>query len=201
MKKIMFNDGLTTAVLEGRKTMTRRIAYTGEVVMPNSGYLTESKERGTCVLCDGNGIIAKSRYKVGEVVAIAQAYKDCVNEILINQGYKTDIAVMAYQRLAGWDNKMFVKAEVMPHQIRITNIHIERLQDISDDDCLKEGIENSYQLSHSKISDPLYFGFENGDEDYFTPRDAFHFLIDKVSGKGTWERNPWVFVYEFELIK
>jgi hypothetical protein len=32
------------------------------------------------------------------------------------------------------------------------------------------------------------------------PKEAFSFLIDKVSGNGTWESNPWVFVYTFELI-
>ena len=31
--------------------------------------------------------------------------------------------------------------------------------------------------------------------------DAYEILIDKVSGKGTWERNPYVFVYDFELVK
>ena len=34
-----------------------------------------------------------------------------------------------------------------------------------------------------------------------TPREAFATLIDKVSGRGTWKRNPWVVVYEFELVK
>ena len=36
---------------------------------------------------------------------------------------------------------------------------------------------------------------------FFTPRAAFASLIDKVSGKGTWEENPYVFVYSFQLIK
>lgn len=34
-----------------------------------------------------------------------------------------------------------------------------------------------------------------------TPREAFAALIDKVSGKGTWESNPYVWAYEFELMK
>lgn len=38
----------------------------------------------------------------------------------------------------GWDNKMFVRAEHMPHRIRITDIRVERLQDISDEDCLRK---------------------------------------------------------------
>ena len=194
MKKIMFNDkyGLTSSVLEGRKTMTRRIAYTGEVVMPNSGYLTESKERGTCVLCDGNRIIAKSNYKVGEVVAVAQNYED-----VGNVKYFPGEGKWHCEKEAGWKNKMFVKACLMPHQIRITNIRVERLQDISDEDCFREGVDVAFQNGHA-VS---YYRFENSRTLYFTPREAFAALIDKVSGKGTWASKPWVFVYEFELVK
>lgn len=202
MRKILFSDkyglGLTIAVLEGRKTMTRRIipgiiqgsvvitdVYNGSIT--HFAYNEEAASRG-----DGSAVWTKlvPKYKVGEVVAVAQAYEDCVNEILINQGYKTDIAVMAYQRLAGWDNKMFVRADLMPHQIRITNIHIERLQDISEEDILREGIEKDGDI----------YSF-NDYEGYKTPQLAFKALINRISGKGTWESNPYCFCYEFELIK
>lgn len=91
---------------------------------------------------------------------------------------------------------MFVKANLMPHQIRITNIHVERLQDISDEDCIREGIVKALGLYGCE-------GLcERGDQLYFnTPRTAFAALIDRISGKGTWEKNPWVFVYEFELLE
>ena len=94
---------------------------------------------------------------------------------------------------------MFVRANLMPHQIRITNVRIERLQDISDEDCLKEGLEwdgvaCQYYVNYKK---------ETGHKTFLgkTPREAFANLIDKVSGKGTWERNLYVWVYDFELIK
>lgn len=100
---------------------------------------------------------------------------------------------------AGWTNKMFVKADLMPHHIKITGIKVERLQDISDEDCLKEGIIHAYTNN-------------DGIKIYYTPhtkrgylstdvaQQAFAFLIDKVSGKGTWESNPFVFAYEFVLV-
>lgn len=165
MKKIMFNDkyGLTEAVLEGRKTMTRRMVPDGT---PLGNWEDTEKH---------------SRYKPGEVVAVAERYK-----------------ILPLAAKAGYRNKMFVRADLMPYQIRITNVRVERLQDISDEDCLLEGIERVYY----------------GDEEWFkaydtkdgckcapTPKEAFAALIDKVSGKGTWKSNPWVFVYEFELVK
>ena len=103
---------------------------------------------------------------------------------------------------AGWSNKMFVKAELMPHQIRITNVRIERLQDISYEDCLAEGIVKKWYAPACRN----YFYIPNVEvkstKDVFdTPREAYASLIDKVGKKGDWESNPYVFVYDFELIK
>ena len=94
---------------------------------------------------------------------------------------------------AGWRNKMFVRADLMPHHIRITNVRVEQLQDISDEDCIKEGIF----VGTSGIT---YHVMNLGGGCANTPRDAYAALIDRISGKGTWESNPYVFVYDFELV-
>lgn len=87
----------------------------------------------------------------------------------------------------------------MPRHISITNIKIERLQDISDEDCLKEGI---YEDSGDDEFPPsIFYEFEgNKDNGFDTPREAFAALIDKISGRGTWNNNLYTFAYEFELI-
>ena len=176
MKKICFNDkfGLTQAVLDGCKTITRRIV--------------------PFTYCEDK--IHLSRYKVGEVVAIAQSYETVYHE----QGLETlDMLVSGWKYSKGWRNKLFVCADFMSHHIRITDIKVKRLQDISDEDCLKEGI---YEDSGDDEFPPsIFYEFDgNKDDGFDTPREAFAALIDKVSGKGTWESNPYVFVYVFELI-
>lgn len=185
MKKIMFNDkfGLTKAVLEGRKTQTRRIVLEryANMLQDSENMLISSnktKEQINSALSELGIII--SPYKVGEIVAIAQRYKDCE---LTNESMKSCPA---------WVNKMFVKAELMPHQIQFTGIKIERLQDISDEDCLKEGV---CQVSEGryKIDGLNYIGYN--------PIAVYSLLIEKISGKGTWYKNPFVFVYDFKLIK
>lgn len=99
----------------------------------------------------------------------------------------------------GWTNKMFVRADLMRHHIRITNVRMERLQDISDEDCIKEGIEWDHKAQRfyvrydSKTHSRMWFAE--------TPRETYSALIDSISGKGTWETNPYVFVYDFELVK
>lgn len=191
----MFNDfyGLTDAVLQGRKTMTRRFVGNRMTEDDIKAYF-----KGFTELAN-----KAAYYKVGEVVAVAQSYKDLgytkewvEQHISPNPHAKpTDPFEKKYP---GWNNKMFVPAELnKAHQIRITNIKIERLQDISEDDCLKEGIlENQF-------GDYWFYGFtpSEGGRLFKTPRTAFAALIDKVSGKGTWKSNPWVFAYTFELVK
>lgn len=231
-KKIMFNDefGLTQAVLDGRKTMTRRVFY-----IPDKLALKYYFETDNLVICETqhNGdviewqdsnenvrITFEPKYKIGEVIAIAQSYKNVDNYYYAALRRKTSIHGQIIDELdlvdihdiikwkslrddlmntPGWTNKMFVKADLMPHHIKITGIKVERLQDISDEDCLKEGIIHAYTDN-------------NGIKRYHTPhtkrgylstdvaQQAFEFLIDKVSGKGTWESNPFVFCYEFKLI-
>ena len=133
MKKIMFNDKfiLTQAVLRGEKTQTRRIVKDGTP------------------LGDFEEAMKHAPYKVGEVVAVAQSYKAIYDELEEKDGNCVanewwcdawDIAGGNIDISAGYTNKMFVKAELMPHKVRITNVCIERLQDISDEDCLCEGI-------------------------------------------------------------
>ena len=209
MKKIMFNDkyGLTQAVLDGQKTMTRRVFY-----IPDKLALKYYVKTDNLVICDTqhNGSIIEWRdnndnvrmtfrpkYEVGEVIAIALSYKDSGYAPDLLDRHPKDLSIRGLMKdSAGWNNKMFVKSYACKHHIKITNIKVERLQDISDDDCLKEGI---FEWNAGQKDIPFY-SFSYADiPDYFSPRDAFKELIDKVSGKGTWESNPFVFAYEFVL--
>ena len=193
MKKIMFNDkfGLTRAVLEGRKTQTRRIVLEryANMLQDRENMLISSnktKEQINSALSELGIII--SPYKVGEIVAIAQSYKDCGAEAYY------------WKQTPGWTNKMFVKANLMPHRIEIERLRVERLQDISDEDCLKEGI---YEDGGNDPFIPHYFyNYHNSNSNGFkTPQLAYADLINKIACNSTWDSNPWVFVYDFKLIK
>lgn len=199
MKKIMFNDKycLMLAVLNGTKTMTRRVL------------------KDDVPLGNWEETIKHLPYKVGEVVAIAQSYKDIYDEKCIKFGkaeaniWWYDVigtAIVPQSKKAGYVNKMFVKAGLMAHHIKITDVKVERLQDISKEDCLKEGIIFIEPLF---IGDDAYFFavkrkvgqmYDNILKFFSSPQRAYADLIDKISGKGTWESNPWVVTYEFKLI-
>ncbi len=134
MKKIMFNDRyeLTEAVLSGRKTQTRRICK--EQYWSFSDIINANENQSF--------IFEQPKYKIGEVVAVAQPY---VKVASATTTWLTDKWEPKPEYEAGWTNKLFVRADLMPHQIRITNVRVERLQDISDEDCLAEGVMDESQ--------------------------------------------------------
>ena len=204
MKKIMFNDKyrLTQAVLGGRKTQTRRVMnpqpedcstvhrwYKSAYWKDKPMSLVVNEDGSVyCEFCGygaklEGGSIFRLPYKVGEIVAVAQSY---------NSFYNDECNPNLFPNGAGWTNKMYVKPELMPHYVIITAVSVERLRDISDVDCMAEGINYYEQEGFSWCSTGKLFD---------TPREAYAALIDKVSGKGTWDSNPYVFVYDFELVK
>lgn len=186
MKKIMFSDAfcLTLAVLNGSKTMTRRVLRDN---VPLGNWEETAKHLP---------------YKVGEVVAIAQSYKEVYPNAdfeMVGDGFMTESA--------GWTNKMFVRANLMKRHIRITDVKVERLRDISEEDCLKEGI--IFIESASIMGEDAYFFavkrkvgqmYDNILKFFSSPQRAYADLIDEISGRGTWKRNPWVVVYTFERV-
>lgn len=202
-KKIMFKDryGLTDAVLRGEKTMTRRVIPLTDT---DKEYIETAFDFDfrEAVIID-----VYSRFRVGEEVAIAQSY-----ETLANSRYCSELGMMDTPTTFkkefcgnGWGNKMFVKAEYMPNRIRITNIKVERLQDISEEDCLKEGIQEYFPYIDRNPNDRVrtFQYFRDGKIRHrMSPApECFALLIDDICGKGTWNRNPWVFAYEFELVR
>lgn len=185
----MFNDKyfLTQAVLERKKTMTRRMVP--DKIITNA-IMYEAKHPNT-KKTTRQIILGYATYKAGEIVAIAQSYE----QILEENNMIEFIPFYKYFQHKGFSNKMFVCAKNMPHHIKITKIHLEYLQDISDEDCLREGI---FKFQMCYVFQERLKKIKNFVLD--TPREAFRILFDKISGNGIWDRNPLVYVYEFELI-
>lgn len=205
MQKIMFNDKcfLTDLTLEGIKTQTRRIIKVENIIARHWNPIFKPKDsyykdyRGYCQLINSDtDKVIRPRYKVGEIVAVAQSYYKAGIDpgMILGDGSNGFIF-----NEKGWENKMYVRPDLMPHRIKITGFCAERLQDISDDDCLAEGIQFDGKAQS------FYCGFNTstGSKIWLgrNLRESFSVLIDLTSGKGTWQSNPFVFVYEYKLIK
>jgi len=207
----MFNTplGLEQAAIDGRKTMTRRFLNVPKrfhgVDAPQLEFHKNAKGLYfDCVLIDDNGHELGQLplpYEVGEIVAIAQSY-----HTLNKSGYVApEWCEHTCESSAGYRNKMFVRADFMPNRIQMTDLWFEHLQDISDEDCLREGIyAHTVQLDetpgvkpYTSYSYNMLLGSNIKRWWFDTPRKAFAALIDKLNGKGTWDSNPWVVVYPY----
>lgn len=209
MKKILFNDKfcLTQAVLNGTKTMTRR-AVTRSLLDEYDAWYEDFiyKPIGEeDYLSTDEYVLKRTTHKVGDIVAIAQPYKDIIERLpMYSDAILDEVGMPRKKYKAGWTNKMFVRADLLPHHIRITDVKVEYLQNISDDEVLREGIypqrffnkvEYVFATKGKLNNTPVYWL-----KTFPTPREAFAALIVKISGKGTWESNPWVVAYSFELV-
>lgn len=220
----MFSDkyGITLSVLNKVKTQTRRIVP--KSVLQKADEYRVEYYNGTL---DSISLIEAVRqlyfvdkrlslpYEVGETVAIAQKYRDLISkgnggkETL--EHYKIGDKFLTKDDIGdGFYNKMFVSAHLMQNHIAIKGCRVEYLQDISEEDCMKEGIyfhkipDTNHKYDRyspwSPSVKPYKFSIDN--EKYFcSARFAYAHLIDKISGGGTWDSNPIVMVYDFELIE
>lgn len=214
MQKIMFSEkfGLQQAVLNGSKPMTRRIEPTLSQLpedIAEDEYLIQTIGEDSIIVercykgAKLSSWVIRPRFYLFEKVAIAQRYRDV---IAYHASVYTPHSHDWMREEKGWDNKMYVKADLMPHQIEITDYRVERLRNISEEDCLKEGIIKRDDLIDSQMNNIVRYTFEGSFENhiyktYKSPREAFAALIGKISGKKCWERNPWVLVYSFRLVK
>jgi hypothetical protein len=211
MKGICFKEHLFNAVINGTKTQTRRICsiqplnrdnWIPSVMMCTTDREQKKNEGKThFVVKENEYLIGKyddryfnPRYQVGETVYLKEPYylftdaPYCYNEPVYKYGNK--------QESSEWQNKLFMPAKYARYFIKITDVRCERLQDISEEDCFKEGIKPIPQ----KYNGSFIYNYGGSDCEN-TPKRAYAALIDKISGKGTWESNPFVWVYDFNLKK
>ena len=194
MSIIRFTLALTQLVIEGKKDMTRRLT-------------TDRRQ-----------------YEVGEKVALAEAYGFIWRDL--NAIPDKQIAYMRRLRsvlnvehpsiIPAWENKLFVRPELMRYQIEITGKRTEHLQDISDEDILREGVIHgmcsSRNIETGETGDYTWLDIKrkklpNGHYHvnikhnvHSNIRECFIEMINHICGKGTWEQNPEVYVYTFKLI-
>jgi len=192
----MFNDKfrLTELVFTGDKTMTRREA---RLMIDEKRHLDETADFDSVAKILIN---IRSPYHVGEDVAIAmsyeQAYATIQREICKINPNVASTAALDYkvwaEKLPGWTNKMFVMAKFMPFVANINEVRLERLQWISPGDCIMEGVRMHTQNKET------FYTVANGSV-FDTPRAAFQYLINSISGGDAWNTNNWQFVYHFSV--
>lgn len=194
-RPILFSTSMVQAILEGRKTMTRRIVKPQplEDEFQDGLYCPAMTDRNG-ELYPGNEVygistadwgIKCSHGKPGDKLWVRETYMPCALTEVPIYLYKADgdlnNALIALMEDQSWKPSIFMPRRASRITLRIINIHVERLQDISGKDAENEGV----------YIHPVYP----------SPRMEFANLWESINGKGSWDINPYVWVIEFEKIK
>ena len=215
-RPILFSGAMVRAILEGRKTMTRRVikpqpqdvGYGGECcVRPyctgTPWPLAYYARWGAC--WNSSSPLYCPYAPVGRKLWVRETWKVSSNldEFAPNElpnYYKTRENV---RYLADPDTDLSGKKRVSIHMPRwasritleVTAVRVERLQDITDEDAKAEGVELAAAFA-SFVFDTQ--GQRAARKSAY--RSAFADLWEEINGSGSWEANPWVWVVEFRRV-
>jgi len=211
MKGIIFSEPMFHATIEGRKTQTRRIIKPQPISMPISCDYAPISTHPSCDILmgsfhypgeDGYEFI-RPRYKSGEKLYLKEPY---CNEVpgyfgVAYKYYPSNVNRLPEEDTGftvPWKNKLFMPAKYARYFIEITAVKCDRVQNISNDDCCFESI---YFLFSDGKKSSQQNGFVNGLDGVFygTSKQAYAALFDSINGKGAWESNPYVWIYDYIL--
>jgi len=100
-----------------------------------------------------------------------------------------------------WKPSIHMPKDVCRIHLKITDIRIEKLHEISESDAIKEGIEKIFDVDnppHAWIGWKDYSGVDEIPFNNISPEASFHSLWESINGKDSWKKNPWVWVIHFE---
>lgn len=189
MKPILFNTEMVKAILDGRKTCTRRLVKFLSGKNPQwTGYIKDG-----LMLYNGKNepCIRKAPYQPGDILYVRETW--CLRFDGEKYFYKADKNTSREEKClldydyVRWHPSIHMPKEAARIWLKVTDVRVERLQDIDGKGCVKEGIEE----------EPLKYV---GDE---FVKGMFHDLWDSTIKKSNldrygWQANPWVWVIEFE---
>lgn len=203
MKQILFNTEMVRAILDGRKTCTRRVIKPqpyGKCTYP-LGFVTDSTEKKE-VGCFGFGVdecggsiqYAKPSYQPGDILYVRETWKNAPNGYYYYEDWqRNDIA-----DVTKWKPSIHMPKEAARIWLEVTDVRVERLQDITEDGCIAEGIYTSNCRECNAT-----FGCDFCPDEGYNEFDKFMEIWDSTIKKSDidhygWQANPWVWVIEFE---
>ncbi|QHP77952.1 hypothetical protein EKQ45_19285 [Proteus vulgaris] len=196
---IIFNAEMVRAILDGRKTQIRRIIKSEPATHNFRGWImssTRAKDEGKACWAIGDSPLLKEPIrlncplgKVGDRLYVRETFKAGVcteSTIAYKATHKpSDLEEGWYEEIK-WTPSIHMPRRYSRITLEITNIRVERLNDISNDDAKSEG---------------CWYGRGGGTPDKaLTPSDQFPTLWEEIYGDGSWSSNPWVWVIEFKRI-
>ena len=205
-KSILFNTAMVRAILDGGKTVTRRVIKPQpEPELEFFGWCREGEERGKV----GFGVdqmvkmFVKPRYAVGDVLWVRETWRENKYGTGWSWDYKASPEYWYMPDDYPWRPSIHMPRKAARIFLEVTNVRVERVQAITEGGAKDEGIESYWAEPHK--DDPPFIGAtkELGEALCSTRCEAFKQVWDAIEAKRGhgWKANPWVFVYKFRRVK
>lgn len=193
---ILFNTEMVRAILDGRKSCTRRLVK----------FLSGENPRWTGYIKDGlmlyNGknepCIRKAPYQPGDILYVRETWSPV---FVRPRRYLYKVECKEAENLPiKWHPSIHMPKEAARIWLKVTNVRVERLQDITPKGAESEGVGNLFY-------DDIGYGEKNYrtevDPEYGIAKEQFAWLWESTIKKSDidrygWDANPWVWVIEFE---
>ncbi|MCT7911687.1 hypothetical protein N5912_07585 [Arcobacter lacus] len=197
MKPILFNTEMVKAILDGRKTQTRRVVnkeYLGLADIEDNNIYVPNEDGGYINILRTSW----SKYKVGDILYVRETFAENFG-IQKRVVYKAEFNNDAPLSIK-WKPSIHMPKKYARIFLKVTNVRVEKLQDITYDDCLREGFLNN-QLNPTttfptKLKNTKIINYIMVMEQWWAN------LWNSTAKYGyKWEDNPYVFVYEFERVE
>ena len=184
-RPILFNAEMVRAILDGRKTQTRRIAKTATYIMSSVDKLDEKLAKDIV-----NEYAPLQKY---DILWVRETWAKDVGRYMYRANYSdTEKFYMNGREIRmTWHPSIHMPREAARLFLRVEDVRIERLQDISEDDALAEGANAGEYLDEQGNLMDVYYPHE----DFVR---IWNSTIKKADiSRYGWDANPWVWVYEF----
>ncbi|WP_346891236.1 hypothetical protein [Clostridium sp. UBA3887] len=222
-KPILFNTEMVKAILEGRKTVTRRVIKPHRQANIENMWIDMS-DWDSVVVYDDNFDIGekgyiKIPYKVGDILYVRETWCDTTKDLkddsdlevsvcryifkVDDNGHRQPIIEVDVKR---WRPSIHMPKEAARIFLEVTNVRVERLQDITEDQAIKEGCSGiECKKPHNYNSDECC-GYCNNSGYIEPPQLEFLYLWNSTLKKEQlglygWDANPWVWVIEFKKLE
>jgi hypothetical protein len=213
-KPILFSTPMVQAILEGRKTQTRRI------VKPQPKQELEFfgwKLPEYIQVAFGKGVKTESLHKfpfgqIDDVLWVRETFFKNPNTGVFVFKAATEMRIIDTD-FVKWKPSIFMPKEIARIWLKITDIRVERLNKISKEDAIAEGIdfevfdqEDNTLVYENYLRGKNFYSFSEyqwnfGKEIHSAPVASYCSLWESTQGDGSWNNNPWVWVIEFERIE
>lgn len=211
-KPILFSGEMVRAILDGRKTQTRRVIKPAFDIKPDARIVSVDNGKRDIWFANGRYFGSCPYGRPGDLLWVRETWRPFTANGSIDAAvqYRADSKIEQVSMTAGYINRfpespdnwrpsIFMPRWASRITLEVTAVRVERLQDISEDDAKAEGCDKQFRLN---VAD--FFANKNIDFDSIsTYSNGFRSLWDSINAKRGygWDVNPFVWVVEFKKVQ